>query len=96
MLKVNSIIPKTVKRYSLKNTISGKYNRSKDVATISTLATTVQIGRIPFWGLHDIGLTAVLATITLGSIKNLMNIRTSLQPIVERAKAIKKASKSNS
>lgn len=93
MLKINPVIPKGLKRYCAKNTINGKYTRNIDLATVSGLCLGVQIVRFPYWGIPDIGMSAVFVTTLLRGLSNALNHRIDLSPIKKRAKAIKKATK---
>lgn len=87
---------KSCNRYLYKNTVRAKYNRNMDVATFAGIATGVQIFRTPSWQPHDIGITAMLATLTYGNIGMAIKNLIKLQPIRKRAIKIKKAAKLNS
>lgn len=89
-------IHKNVNRYLYKNTTRAKYNRSMDFATFSGIATGIQVFRIPTWDIHDVGITAGLATTTYAAIGNALRHLINLQPIRKRAIQIKKAAKLNS
>lgn len=91
MLKINPT-QNQIKRYCLKNTVTAKYNRNLDIATVSGIGTAVQFLRMPGWGIYDIGITAFLGTITLNGYIEALKNRIKLSPIIKRAQNIKKAS----
>lgn len=92
MLKINSSVPKTFSRYARKNTINARHVRAADLFVFTTLGTAVQASRIPFWQLHDVGITAAFATMCIKSMVEMMKTKSLLAPIKKRALNIKKSS----
>ncbi len=93
MLKINSVIPRNVKRYTLKNTVNARYERAKDFITFSSLGLAIEHLRFPVWQIEDITITAMAVTIAVKSFIELVKNRIALQPIIKRAKKIKSAPK---
>lgn len=93
MLKINPIVPKTVRRYCSKNTVNARYERNMDLAVLSGLGLTAQVFRLPSWNMPDVGITAFLGTSLFHGLIQAMKHKKDLAPIVKRAKVIKMATK---
>lgn len=95
VLKIGPKFQHQVSRYLNKNTVSARYNKNMDAATVSGILTGVQVLRLGNWEPHDIGITAMLGTITMKSIRNAFKEFVALQPIKKRAIQIKNIRKNN-
>ena len=93
MLKINSLIPKSTKRYILKNTVQKKIEKNTDLALLGAVGVTTQVARIASWDVQDIAITSFFATLFVKSFVNLFKNRLDYNLIKKRAVSIKKASK---
>jgi len=93
MIKIGTQIQKDITRYARKNSISGRYERNRDIATLSSLVTGAEISRIAHWTIADCGFTSLTGTIAITSIKQAFKNFIELRPIIKRAKQIKQAQK---
>ncbi|MBQ8460629.1 hypothetical protein IJ541_11100 [bacterium] len=91
MLKIGPKIQKSIYRYEMKNTISGRYERYINRAYLFGIGTGVQMARFSNWGFQDIGITSILATLSLKNFKEAFKMQRALKPIKQRALSIKKA-----
>ena len=91
MLKIGQKIQRSISRYEMKNTVSGKYERYINRAYLFGLGTGVQVARFSNWGIQDIGITSMLATFSLKNFKEAFKMHKALKPIKQRALSIKKA-----
>ena len=88
-MKITEITNKNINRYFKKNTVKGKYNRHLDTAMASSIAFGIQILRIPFWQIPDVGITAGLGTLAIKCFTDALKIKKDLTPIKKRAMRIK-------
>ena len=91
MMKIGTKIQNRIIRYETKNTVSAQYNRYLNRAKVSSLLTGIEVFRLPFWGIEDIGITSMLAVFSMKNIKEAWNMSNLLKPIKQRALAIKRA-----
>lgn len=90
--KISLINPNSIKRYSLKTTVNGKYKRCADITKISAIGLGVQILRLPSWEIPDVSITALFGAYFIKGIKELFSQRKNLELIKKRALAIKNTS----
>lgn len=90
MLKIDPVV-NSIGRYCRKNTVNARYNKNLDMATFSGIGTCIQMFRFSSWGIHDIGISSMLATLTLKCFSDAMRDKKLLLPIKKRAKSIKNA-----
>ena len=95
VLKISQNFQHQVSRYLNKNTVSARYNKNMDAATVSGILTGAQVLRLGNWEPHDIGITAMFSAITIRSISNAFKEFVALRPIKKRAIQIKKIRKNN-
>ena len=88
-MKISKITNTNINRYLKKNTINGKYERNIDTAIASCVAFGVQILRIPFWQIPDVGIPAGLGTLAIKCFTDALKIKKDLTPIKKRAMRIK-------
>ena len=93
-MKIGQKISKNILRYERKNTISARYERYRTKADLFTLATGIQLFRLPTWEpLTDIAITSFLGTIALKNFKDAFCLLKDLRIIKKRATSIKKATR---
>ena len=88
-MKIAKITNNTTSRYFKKNTIHGNYERNKDLALTCGLAFGVQLLRMPFWQIPDIGITAGFGALAIKKFTDALKNRKDLTPIKKRALNIK-------
>lgn len=93
MVKVLPKLYTSASRYLTKNTVRSRYNRHMDGAMWSGTAAIIHALNMKMWVPHDVvincGLWGTYMANTAAAIKN----RIEMQPIIKRAKLIKKAAK---
>ena len=88
--KIFAKVNTKIVRYENKNTVYGRYTRYKNRAKLFSVASGVEVLRLPSWGVEDVGICSLLMTLALKNIKNAYKTYKALKPIRQRAISIKR------
>jgi hypothetical protein len=96
MLKIGQKIASSISRYERKNTVSAKFERCINRAELLSVATGVQLCRLPAWEpASDIAITSFLGTLVAKNLKDAFALVKDLKGIKKRALSIRKAARLN-